>query len=116
LESLFGRCGPPLFLKRDNHGNLNGCAVDGVMERFVVLPLNSPSGSARYNGGMERARRELQEELGGRLAASSPGVPAGPAVEAAVQELNHEPRPCLNGQTSCAMFSLGMAEARRYTC
>lgn len=114
LESLFHRFGPPLFLKRDNHGNLNGQEVDGVMERFRVLPLNSPSYYAPYNGGMERAQREIQEELGARLAAV-PGVPVGPLLEAAVQLLNHQPRPCLDGKTSCVVFSLGMAEARRYT-
>jgi hypothetical protein len=64
---------------------------------------------------MERAQRELQEELGGQLAATAPGALPRPAVEVAVQELNHQPRPCLNGQTSCAMFSLGLQEARSYT-
>ena len=114
LEGLFHRYGPPLFLKRDNHGNLNNGEVDGVMERAWVLPLNSPSHYPPYNGGMERAQRELKEEVLRQLAAAGP-APAGQLLERAAERLNHQPRPCLAGQTSCASFSLGSQQARVYT-
>ena len=114
LEELFRRYGPPLFLKRDNHGNLNNDQVDGVMERAVVLPLNSPPHYPHYNGGMERTQRELKEEVQRQLAAAG-SAPAEHLVAQAVQRLNHQPRPCLAGQTSCAIFSLGCQEARIYT-
>jgi hypothetical protein len=115
LSELFIRFGPPLFLKRDNHGNLNSGEVDAVMDRFLVLPLNSPPYYAPYNGAIERAQRELQEAVCGRLAASAPGTPVASVVEAVIQDLNHQPRPCLEGKTACAMFSLGLQEARSFT-
>jgi len=42
LEHLFIQHGPPLVLKRDNGSNLNQHAVDAVLARYLVLPLNSP--------------------------------------------------------------------------
>jgi hypothetical protein len=42
LEQLFLQHGPPLVLKRDNGSNLNQQAVDEVLARYLVLPLNSP--------------------------------------------------------------------------
>jgi hypothetical protein len=114
LEGLFQRYGPPLFLKRDNHGNLNNVEVDGVMERALVLPLNSPPNYPPYNGGMERAQRELKEEVQRQLAAADP-ICAEQLLERVVDRLNHQLRPCLAGQTSCAIFSLGCQEARLYS-
>ena len=53
LEQLFERHGPPLVLKRDNGSNLNHQAVDEVLRRYLVVPLNSPPYYPPYNGGME---------------------------------------------------------------
>ncbi|MEI6516076.1 MAG: hypothetical protein WCO77_08865 [bacterium] len=63
LDRLFGINGPPLVLKRDNGGNLDCVAVDAVLERFGVVPLNSPLQYPRYNGGVEKSQREFKEEL-----------------------------------------------------
>jgi hypothetical protein len=42
LSRHFGRFGPPLFIKRDNAGNLNHAAVNDVLEEHMVIPINSP--------------------------------------------------------------------------
>jgi transposase InsO family protein len=41
LEQLFLRQGPPLVLKRDNGSNLNHQAVEEVLARHLVIPVNS---------------------------------------------------------------------------
>ena len=114
LAGLFRRYGAPLFLKRDNHGNLNNDLVDGVMAQAWVLPLNSPPHYPRYNGGMEWAQRELKEAMRREVAAGGSAT-AEQRVGQVVEQLNHHPRPCLGGQTSCARFSLGCQQARQYT-
>ncbi len=63
LEQLFEQHGPPLVLKRDNGSNLNHHAVDEVLGRYLVIPLNSPPHYPPYNGGMEWAVRELKPPL-----------------------------------------------------
>ncbi|MCE5228550.1 hypothetical protein LLG95_03000 [bacterium] len=114
LDSLFRRFGAPLFLKRDNHGNLNGGSVDEVMARALVLPLNSPPYYPPYNGAMERAQREIKEEFVKQLGENG-GAAGDQLVERAADRLNHRPRPCLGRQTPCAVFSLGCQQARIYT-
>ena len=79
LEQLFLRHGPPLVLKRDNGSNLNQQAVDEVLARYLVMPLNSPPHYPPYNGGMECAVRELKAPLREKILAS------GPAEELPVQ-------------------------------
>lgn len=113
-DGLFRSYGAPLFLKRDNHGNLNDMDVDGVLERALVLPLNSPPHYPPYNGGMERAQRELKEEVQ-RQRELAGGASVEQWIAAAVERINHHPRPCLQKQTSCAMLSLGCQEAENYT-
>ena len=110
LSEKFFRFSPPLLLKRDNAGNLNHAAVNGVLSEFFVLPLNSPTYYAPYNGAIEESQRELKACLRERLA---PGIPCSPDpmavyAEVAAHDLNHRLRPCLQGKTSCqAFFSLG---------
>ena len=72
LEQLFLRHGPPLVLKRDNGSNLNHQAVDEVLTRYLVIPLNSPPHYPPYNGGMECAVRELKTPLVEKILASGP--------------------------------------------
>ncbi len=79
LEHLFSQHGPPLVLKRDNGSNLNQPAVDAVLARYLVMPLNSPPHYPPYNGGMECAVRELKTPLVEKLRAS------GPILESQVQ-------------------------------
>ena len=63
LDELFAQHGPPLVLKRDNGSNLNSEAVNAVLSRWLVIPLNSPPYYPPYNGGIERAQRELKAAL-----------------------------------------------------
>src|SRR5207244_5484671 len=60
LDLMFRKEAPPMFLKRDLGSALNCHAVDEVLERHRVLPLNSPPGYPRYNGSMERGMRDLK--------------------------------------------------------
>ena len=107
LSERFCRFGPPLFLKRDNGGNLNHGAVNGVLAEFFVLPLNSPVYYAPYNGAIEESQRELKACLREKLIPDSPGSENHSMVvyaEVAAHDLNHRLRPCLNGKTSCQVF------------
>jgi hypothetical protein len=111
LSEKFGRFGPPVFLKRDNGGNLNHGAVNEVLSEFFVLPLNSPAYYAPYNGAIEESQRELKACLREKLIPDLPhseNHSAAVYAEVAAHDLNHRLRPCLNGKTSCQVFfSLG---------
>jgi hypothetical protein len=107
LSERFCRFGPPLFLKRDNGGNLNHGAVNGVLAEFFVLPLNSPVYYAPYNGAIEESQRELKACLREKLIPDPPGSEnhsVAVYAEVAAHDLNHRLRPCLNGKTSCQVF------------
>ncbi len=43
LDRHLTRFGPPLFIKRDNGGNLNHRAVNDILEELMIIPINSPS-------------------------------------------------------------------------
>jgi hypothetical protein len=105
LESLFRKHGAPLFLKRDNGSPFNHHAVDAVLARFGVLPLNNPPHFPRYNGSMEKGIRDFKTALDKRLSVG-PKAPSllSLAVEVTAHELNHRPRRCLKGRTACAVF------------
>jgi hypothetical protein len=106
LSEKFDRYGAPLILKRDNEGNLNHTAVNAVLEEFFVLPLNSPEYYAPYNGAIEESQREVKRCLREKLALAFPQCQdhVSAYAEAAIHDLNHRIRPCLEGRTSCQMF------------
>jgi hypothetical protein len=107
LSEKFGRFGPPLFLKRDNGGNLNHGAVNEVLSEFFVWPLNSPTYYAPYNGAIEESQRELKACLREKPIPALPhseDPSAAVYAEVAAHDLNHRLRPCLNGKTSCQVF------------
>jgi transposase InsO family protein len=105
LETLFRQHGPPLFLKRDNGSPFNCQAVERVLERHCVLPLNSPPRYPRYNGAMEKSIGDLKRHLDQRLhAAPGLGTPLLAQVETAVHALNHQPRRRFKGRTPCDLF------------
>jgi hypothetical protein len=107
LSEKFFRFGPPLFLKRDNGGNMNHGAVNGILSEFFVLPLNSPEYYAPYNGAIEESQRELKACLREKLIPDLPDS-ENPSLavyaEVAAHDLNHRLRPCLRGKTSCQVF------------
>jgi len=117
LEQLFLQHGPPLVLKRDNGSNLNQQAVEEVLARYRVIPLNSPPYYPPYNGGMERAVRELKIPLVDKILAH--GLTPEPQVqawaEALAHELNHRSRDCLNGRIACRVFQDAKPALKAYT-
>jgi len=117
LEQLFVQHGPPLVLKRDNGSNLNQQAVDEVLARYLVLPLNSPPHYPPYNGGMECAVRELKTPLVEKILTSGP-IPESQVqvwAEVLAHELNHRSRPCLDGQVACRVFQNARPALQAYT-
>lgn len=102
LEAAFKKSGVPLFLKRDNAGNYNSRAVNDLMGKWMVIPLNSPSYYAPYNGGIEHTQGELKScfknkknETAGDLALQ---------VEMAIHDLNHKSRRLLKGRNACQAY------------
>jgi transposase InsO family protein len=117
LERLFLRHGPPLVLKRDNGSNLNQEAVNEVLARYLVVPLNSPRRYPPYNGGMECAVRELKAPLREKILASGPTTepPVQAWAEVLAHELNHRSRGCLDGHIACRIFQDAKPALKAYT-
>lgn len=112
LERLIGIYGPPLILKRDRGGNLRHGAVEAVLRKHLIVPLDSPPRWPAYNGAIEYAQREMKELLEARYPAANRVLAC---CSTAAQELNHHPKPCLNGQTPCAVLETGRERMRAYT-
>jgi len=106
LSEKFDRYGAPLVLKRDNEGNMNHRAINDLLAESFVLPLNNPEYYAPYNGAIEESQREVKSTLREKMILGSHGCRDHIAMyaEAAVNDLNHRIRPCLNGKTSCQAF------------
>jgi hypothetical protein len=117
LERLFLQHGPPLVLKRDNGSNLNHQAVDEVLARHLVIPLNSPPHYPPYNGGIECAVRELKTPLVENILARRPITESQVQAwaEVLVHELNHRSRDCLGGQVACQVFQDAKPALKVYT-
>ncbi len=117
LEQLFVRYGSPLVLKRDNGSNLNQKAVDALLARYLVIPLNSPPHYPPYNGGIECAMREMKTPLNEKILADGPisESQAQSWAERQATELNHRPRGCLDGQVACRVFEDTKSVRRAYT-
>jgi len=103
LDRMFKKEGPPMFLKRDLGSPLNCQAVDQVLERHWVLPLESPAHYPKYNGAMERNMRDLQEALDQRRRIALP-VPMSVEVELATHQLNHRCLRSLDHRTPCQAY------------
>lgn len=102
LERLFQKHGPPLFLKRDNGANLNHGAVNAVLSKWMVIPLNSPVHCPQYNGAIENAQKDWDRML-------DPGDPyvtehLNTCSCLAAHHLNHTARGVLGGQIPCTLF------------
>lgn len=103
LDRMFKKQGPPMFLKRDLGSPLNCQAVDEVLERHCVLPLNSPPGYPRYNGSMERNMRDLQNALDQRRLAALQ-LPMSIELELVTHQLNHRRLRSLGRLTPCQVY------------
>jgi hypothetical protein len=116
LADTFNRFGAPLFLKRDNGGNLNHVAVNNVLSDFFVIPVNSPVHYPPYNGAIEEAQKELKSGLAAKLS-YKPTCPEEhlEAYAGTVEhDLNHQPRPCLNGSNACRVYFTGKRTFTRW--
>ena len=106
LEELFQKHGPPLVLKRDNGSIFNNEAVDAVLARWHVLPLNSPAYYPRYNGAIEKAICEIKADLPSVLA--PPAAWQLPRIQTILAALclqqNAQPRRRLNGRSACEVY------------
>jgi hypothetical protein len=106
LAGIIHRFGAPLFLKRDNGGNLNHGAVDDVLAEHFIIPINSPPYYPPYNGAIEEAQTELKTGLDEKLRSRPAcGYEHLEMYAATVEnDLNHKPRPCLGGRNSCQVY------------
>ena len=103
LDLMFKQQGAPMFLKRDLGSPLNCQAVDQVLERHWVLPLNSPARYPKYNGSIERNMRDLQHALDQR-ALRTLQVPMTVEVELVTHQLNHRRLRSLANLTPCQVY------------
>jgi len=115
LVSLFTSRVPPLLLKRDNARNLNHPSVNGALDAFGVIPLNSPAYYPPYNGGIERGQLEIQRELELRIGSEK----VDPRVfrlecEISGYTINHKRRRSLGGQTACHVLEAGRPWVRLF--
>jgi uncharacterized membrane protein len=83
-----------------------------VLERHLIIPLDSPRQYPQYNGAVEYAQREMKEVLEVRYPLAEQALAAHAA---AAQELNHRRRPCLDGRTACAALQEGREAMKTYT-
>jgi hypothetical protein len=104
LDRLLSRFGPPLFIKRDNGGNLNHKAVNDLLEQRMVIPINSPCYSASYNGAIEHSQGELKQWMGKWKAAAKTLRELALLVENAAHALNHKARRSLFGKNACRIY------------
>lgn len=105
LDRMFKKEGPPMFLKRDLGSPLNCYALDQVLERHWVLPLNNPPAYPQFNGSMERGMRDLKAALDARRADSlAKGTPFVMEVELVTHQLNHRRLRSIGGLTPCQLY------------
>jgi hypothetical protein len=116
LESLFLKFGPPLFLKRDNGGNLNHQSVNETLSEKMVMPLNSPTYYPPYNGAIERGQGEIKETLKEKMK-YRPACPTEHIeawVAAATDDRNHQERHRLKERNSCQTFFANKDRAKHH--
>ena len=106
LTKLFKQYGAPLIMKSDNGGNFKSLAVRNVLNNFKVIFLNNPPYYPQYNGSMEYAQGETKREINKMLWEFKNPDTFPFAVRQAVHNVNHKPRPVLNGEWSCFQWQM----------
>jgi len=102
LERLFRDHGAPLFLKRDNGGNLCCYEVDRVLADWMVLPITSPPHHPQFNGAIEWSQGQLKaavDQIICELGASNDDVALH--VMLASHSINHRASPVLSMRCPC---------------
>jgi hypothetical protein len=107
LDHHFTRFGPPLFIKRDNGGNLNHEAINQVLEESFVIPINSPVNTPAYNGAIENSQGEIKAYLDKWFSKAESMEEFFLLAETATHDLNHETRRSLNGKNACQIYFNG---------
>jgi hypothetical protein len=104
LARLFSEFAVPLFFKRDNENLLNHHAVNEVLEQHLVIPLNSPTYYAPYNGAIEHTQGALNRYLKhwSWKTVSAEGMEL--LAELGSHDHNHMPRRSLKGKNSCSAY------------
>lgn len=105
LKRLFDQFGKPLFLKRDNAGNLNDHSIRDLLSQSHVLPLNNPIYYAPYNGAIEHTQGEFKQRLVDCFSRVSSFKEFALCVELIAHDLNHGARRKLHGANSCSKFN-----------
>jgi len=103
LEGMFKRDGAPMFLKRDLGSPLRCHQVNEVLERYCVLPLDSPPDYPQYNGSMERSMRDLHDALD-RARSGALRLPIAVDLELVTHRLNHRCLRSLAHRTPCQVY------------
>jgi hypothetical protein len=104
LARHLSRFGPPLFLKRDNAGNLNHSSVDDLLAELMIIPINSPFYTASYNGAIEHSQGELKTWLRRWEHTAESNRELVFLVDNAAHALNHHPRRSLSGKNACRSY------------
>ena len=117
LEALYEEWGAPLVQKRDLGSNLCAAAVDQVLAKYWVIPLDSPPHYPPYNGSVERGNGEVKTNLQKIIAATRQEGEAHPQTccELAASLCNHLERRSLTGRHACFTFATGKRAMRVYT-
>lgn len=103
LDLMFKKEHPPMFLKMDLGSPLNCQAVNEVLERHCVLPLNSPARYPQYNGSIERSMRDLHGALDLRRWQAL-HLPLTTEMELVTHQLNHRRLRSLRNLTPCQVY------------
>ena len=111
LQNIRPKAGFKVFLECGGR-NLRDAAVQAVLEKHLIIPLDSPRRYPPYNGAIEHAQREIKELLEVRYHGAEHALACH---SAAAQELNHRRRPCLAGRTPCAVLETGREAMKAYT-
>lgn len=104
LSRHFTRFGPPLFIKRDNAGNLNHSSVNDVLEAHMVIPINSPYYTPSYNGAIEHSQGELKTYLHKWRHTAGSERELALQVDNAAHAWNHRSRRSLSGKNACRTY------------
>jgi len=105
LQRLCREQEPPLFLKRDNGGNLNAETVENILRMFALIPLNSPPAYPQYNGVMERSQEEIKRYLRVMFTDNDIRDVFASGVYSAIDRANHRHRPVLDGKAAHEVFA-----------
>jgi hypothetical protein len=104
LSRHFERFGPPLFIKRDNAGNLNHGSVNDVLEEYMVIPINSPYYTPGYNGAIEHSQGELKAWMDTWKHAAGTDNELALQADNAAHAWNHRSRRSLSGKNACRTY------------